>query len=63
LREQDFYDVEHAIVDGAYADFFVTSDGNLFDLLTNRCSISAERNCHVVRGVKGLEEVLGEISS
>jgi|ERR1035437_3966952 hypothetical protein len=63
VREQDFYDVEHAVVGGAYADFFVTSDGNLFDLLTNRCSISADRNCRVVRGVKGLEEVLGEISS
>jgi hypothetical protein len=63
VREQDFYDVEHAIVGGTYADFFVTSDGNLFDLLTNRCSISADQNCRVVRGVKGLEEVLGEISS
>jgi hypothetical protein len=62
VREQDFYDVEHAIVGGAYADFFVTSDGNLFDLLTKNCSVSAERNCRVVRGVEGLKKVLQEIS-
>jgi glutathione S-transferase len=62
-REQDFFDVEHAIVGGAYADFFATSDGNLFDLLTNRCSVSADQNCRVVRGVKGLEEVLNTIHS
>lgn len=63
VREQDFYDVEHAIVGGAYADFFVTSDRNPFDLLTKRCSVSADHNCRVVRGVKGLEEVLKQISS
>jgi hypothetical protein len=63
VREQDFYDVEHAIVGGAYADFFITSDGNLFDLLTNRCCVSAAQNCRIMRGVKGLEEVLGKISS
>jgi hypothetical protein len=62
VHEQDFYDVEHAIVGGAYADFFVTSDGNLFDLLTKHCSVSAERNCRVVRGVEGLKDVLQEIS-
>jgi succinate dehydrogenase flavin-adding protein (antitoxin of CptAB toxin-antitoxin module) len=62
-REQDFFDVEHAIAGGAYADFFITSDGDLFDLLTNRCSVSADQNCRVVRGVKGLEDVLDTIHS
>jgi len=58
VYRQDFHDVEHAIVGGAYADFFVTSDGHLFDLLTQRCSIPAARGCRIVRGVKGLEEIL-----
>jgi hypothetical protein len=60
---QDFFDVEHAVVGGVYANFFVTSDGNLFDLLTQRCRISADRGCCVVRGVKGLEEVLRQIAN
>ena len=61
-RKQDFFDVEHAVVGGAYADIFVTSDGNLFDLLTRRCSISSDRGCRVMRGVKGLEEALIQIA-
>jgi hypothetical protein len=63
VREQDFYDVEHAIVGGAYADFFVTSDGNLFDFLTNRCRISVEQNCCVKRGVEGLTQILNQFSN
>jgi hypothetical protein len=63
VREQDFYDVEHAIVGGAYADFFVTSDGNLFDFLTNRCRISAEKNCCVRKGVEGLTQILNQFSN
>jgi hypothetical protein len=63
VREQDFYDVEHIIVGGAYADFFVTSDGNLFDFLTNRCSISAEKNCCVKKGVEGLKQILNQFSN
>jgi len=58
VYKQDFCDVEHAIVGSVYADVFVTSDGHLFDLLTNRCSVSAARGCRVVKGVQGLEEVL-----
>ncbi len=58
VRKQDFHDVEHAIVGSIYADIFVTSDGNLFDLLTQRCSIPADRGCSVVKGVPGLEEAL-----
>jgi hypothetical protein len=61
VREQDFYDVEHAVVGGAYADFFVTSDGNLFDLLTNRRRVSAEMNCRIMRGVRGLIEILDRL--
>jgi hypothetical protein len=62
-RKQDFFDVEHAIVGGAYADIFVTSDGNLFDLLTRRCRVSSDRGCRVVRGANGLEEALTQIAS
>ena len=62
-RKQDFFDVEHAIVGGAYADVFVTSDGNLFDLLTRRCRVSSDRGCRVARGVKGLEEALEQIDN
>lgn len=62
-RKQDFFDVEHAVVGGAYADVFVTSDGNLFDLLTRRCRVSSDRGCRVVRGVKGLEEALIQIAN
>ncbi len=60
---QDFFDVEHAVVGGVYADFFVTSDGNLFDLLTQRCRISADRGCRVVRGVKGLKEAIKQVAN
>lgn len=59
---QDFFDVEHAVVGGAYADVFVTSDGNLFDLLTRRCRVSSDHGCRVTRGVKGLEEALIQIA-
>jgi hypothetical protein len=62
-RKQDFFDVEHAVVGGAYADIFATSDGNLFDLLTRRCRVSTDRGCHVVRGATGLEEALGQIAN
>jgi len=62
-RAQDFFDVEHAVVGGVYANFFVTSDGNLFDILTQRCRISADHGCCVVRGVKGLEDVLRQIAN
>jgi hypothetical protein len=63
VRPQDFFDVEHAVVGGIYADFFVTMDGNLFDLLTHRCGISARCGCRVLQGIKGLEEALTEIAS
>ena len=62
-RKQDFFDVEHAIVGGAYADVFVTADGNLFDLLTRRCQVSRDHGCRVARGVKGLEEALEQIDN
>ncbi len=62
-RKQDFFDVEHAIVGGAYADVFVTSDGNLFDLLTRRCRVSSDHGCRVARGVRGLEEALEQIDN
>lgn len=62
-RKQDFFDVEHAIVGGAYADVFVTSDGYLFDLLTRRCRVSSDRGCRVARGIKGLEEALTRIAN
>jgi hypothetical protein len=62
-RKQDFFDIEHAVVGGAYADVFVTSDGNLFDLLTRRCRVSNDRGCRVVRGIKGLEEALIQIAN
>lgn len=61
-RKQDFFDLEHAVVGGAYADVFVTSDGNLFDLLTRQCRVSSERGCRVVRGVTGLEDALIHIA-
>ncbi len=63
VRAQDFFDVEHAVVGGVYADFFVTSDRNLYDLLTQRCTISANRGCRVVRGVTGLEEAVKQVAN
>jgi hypothetical protein len=62
-KAQDFFDVEHAIVGGVYSDFFVTADGNLYDLLTRQCKVSASRGCRVMRGVKGLQEILRQIVS
>jgi hypothetical protein len=58
VEEQDFQDFEHAVVGGAYSDFFVTSDGYLFDLLTARCTVPNERNCSVVRGIQALADLL-----
>lgn len=62
-RQQDFFDVEHAVVGGVYSDYFVTSDKNLFDLITLRCKISATHGCRVARGAEGLEEVLKQIAN
>ena len=58
IEEQDFHDFEHAVVGGVYSDFFVTSDGYLFDLLSTRCSISNGRRSSIVRGVQGLTDIL-----
>ncbi len=62
-RAQDFFDVEHAVVGGVYADFFVTSDGNLYYLLAQRCKVSANRGCRVARGIKGLEAALRQVTN
>jgi hypothetical protein len=62
-KAQDFFDVEHAVVGGVYSDFFVTSDGNLYDLLTRQCKISANHGCRVVRGLKGLEATLRQVAN
>jgi hypothetical protein len=59
VRAQDFHDVEHAVA-GVYADFFVTSDRNLFDILTRRCRIPVDSGCQPVLGVEGLRAVLGQ---
>lgn len=62
-KAQDLFDVEHAVVGGVYSDFFVTSDGNLYDLLARQCKISANRGCRVMRGLGGLEEILRQIAT
>jgi hypothetical protein len=61
IEEQDFHDFEHAVVGAVYADSFVTSDGYLFDLLKNRCSIPNEPSCCVIRGIGGLVDLLKSI--
>jgi hypothetical protein len=61
VEEQDFQDFEHAVVGGVYSDFFVTSDGYLFDLLTARCTVPKERGCSVIRGIEGLVDLLKSI--
>ena len=61
IEEQDFHDFEHAVVGAVYSDFFVTSDGYLFDLLKNRCSIPNEAGCCVIRGIEGLVDLLESI--
>jgi hypothetical protein len=61
IEEQDFHDFEHAVVGSVYSDFFVTSDGYLFDLLSTRCSISNGRRSRIVRGVQGLADLLQTI--
>jgi hypothetical protein len=62
VKEQDFHDVEHAIVPAVYADVFVTGDRHLLDLLTRRCDIPAARGCQIVQGVQGLREVLRSLA-
>ncbi len=62
VKEQDFHDVEHAIVPAVYGDLFVTGDCYLLDLLTRRCDIPAARGCQIVRGVQGLREVLKSLA-
>lgn len=37
VRREDMLDNEHAMVAPAYCDAFVTNDGNLYDLLSQRC--------------------------
>lgn len=58
VRRQDFWDIEHARVSGAYADAFVTCDRNLVDLLESRCQVPAERNCLIVRKLEDLVTLL-----
>jgi hypothetical protein len=58
VRPQDFWDVEHARVSGAYADAFATCDRNLVDLLESRCRVSKARNCAIVRRLEDLTALL-----
>lgn len=58
VRPQDYHDVEHALAGAVYSDIFVTSDGNLFDLLSRRCEVLTGRRCRFVRGVRDLESHL-----
>jgi hypothetical protein len=60
-EEQDFEDFEHAVVGAVYSDFFVTSDGYLFDLLATRCTVPSRDGCRIIRGIQGLAEVLQSI--
>ena len=61
IEEQDFQDFEHAVVGGVYSDFFVTSDGYLFDLLTTRCTVPNGNGCRIIRGIQGLADILQSI--
>ena len=58
VRRQDFWDIEHARVSGAYADAFVTCDRNLVDLLESRCQVPVEKNCLIVRKLRDLVTLL-----
>jgi hypothetical protein len=61
IEEQDFQDFEHAVVGGVYSDFFVTSDGYLFDLLATRCTVPNGNGCRIIRGIQGLADILQSI--
>jgi hypothetical protein len=52
VRPQDFHDVQHALVGATYADWFVTGDRHLLDLLSRRCSTPARRGCKVVQSIE-----------
>jgi hypothetical protein len=58
VHPQDFWDVEHARIPGAYADVFATGDRGLVDLLQSRCRIPRERNCMIVRRLEDLTALL-----
>jgi hypothetical protein len=61
VRPSDFYDIEHASVAAVYADAFATERG-LASTLTNECPVVRSRGCRVVRGVRGLRDLLLEWS-
>lgn len=54
VRPQDFHDVEHGLVGGAYSDVFVTRDSGLIDLLEQRCTVPKRFGVRVLRGVDAL---------
>ena len=57
VEEQESYDHEHASMAIPYVDVFVTSDGELFDLL-RRARAQSSHGCHFLRGMKGLADFL-----
>lgn len=60
-EKQHYYDHEHAALAVAYADAFVTSDGELVDTL-RRIRTSDRYSCTIVRGISGLLTYLDDLS-
>lgn len=56
-QRQDFFDTEHATA-AIYCDVFVTSDKNLFTILSRAKSIGTIMPCQILRGVEALAEHL-----
>lgn len=63
VRAQDFYDVEHALVAAAYADEFITTDRNLFHVLSRRADPASPCASRVSYGPEGLQKALALVES
>lgn len=57
-----FQDNGIAAVGPAYCHAFVTADGNLFDLVQNRCRSPSKRGCKMLRGLNDLYTYLCSLS-
>jgi hypothetical protein len=60
VREQDFWDVEHAAIGSTHATAFATLDRGLLDLIENRCETPRRMGC---RFLHDIEELTGYVAS
>jgi hypothetical protein len=60
VREQDWHDHEHAVLGVPFCDVFITSDGELVDLL-RRSRKAMNFRASVLKGLQALRECLGSM--